>query len=208
MAASQALLARVLVADEPAEDATGERILDATLEQVQLFGLRRTSVEDTARRAGVGRMTVYRRFGSKDGLVEALLLRESRRFFAGLDRAIGPLATAEERVVEGFAAGLRGARGHPLLSGLLATEPEVLLPYLTVDGGPVLGLVREYLAGHLRAAREQGELGPIDPEAVAEVLARLGLSFLITPDGSLPLDGDREAREFARRYLVPMLAAG
>ena len=47
--------------------------------------LRRRSMEDVARRAGVSRMTVYRRFESKRGLVEVVMAREVRRCIDELD---------------------------------------------------------------------------------------------------------------------------
>ena len=47
-----------------------------------------SSVEDVAKRAKVARVTVYRRFAGKDALVEAVILRELRRFQADLAGAV------------------------------------------------------------------------------------------------------------------------
>jgi AcrR family transcriptional regulator len=58
------------------DDATSERILDAALALSAASGLRHLTMDDVARRAGVGRMTVYRRFSDRDGLVDALVERE------------------------------------------------------------------------------------------------------------------------------------
>ena len=41
------------------------RILAAALEQAELVGMRRSTMEDVARRSGVGRATLYRRFPPK-----------------------------------------------------------------------------------------------------------------------------------------------
>ena len=68
----------------PDSDATTERILDAALEEFLDFGLRRATVEDITRRAGVGRMTVHRRFSTKQSLIEAVWLREVLGVGAGL----------------------------------------------------------------------------------------------------------------------------
>jgi AcrR family transcriptional regulator len=46
-------------------------ILEAALEQLALTGVRRTSADDVARRAGVNRATLYRRFGSREQLLAA-----------------------------------------------------------------------------------------------------------------------------------------
>lgn len=189
----------------PADPLT-ERILDAAHEQLRSFGLRRSTVDDVARRARVSRVTVYRRFGTKDGLVSACLLREYRRFLADVDLAVADLPTVEDRLVEGFVVVLRHIREHPLVGGLLRLEPETMLPFLTVDSGPALVAMRDHLADRLRHV--QPSLGgPVrDAEAIAELMVRITVSFLLNPEGCFELGEDGHAREFARRYFLPLLA--
>ncbi|MGQ4443161.1 TetR/AcrR family transcriptional regulator [Streptomyces violaceoruber] len=189
------------------EDPTARRILDAALEQFTVFGLRRSSMDDVAKRAGVSRVTVYRRFGTKDALVEQTLLRENSRFFQRLDQAVAALPTMEERVVEGFVVALRHTRAHPLFGGLLRLEPEVVLPYLTVHGGSSLAATVDYLTGHLRRAQQaEGRPGG-DPRPVAELMVRVAVSFLLNPASCIEMDDEDQARAFARRYLAPLLNA-
>ncbi|MDA5147275.1 TetR/AcrR family transcriptional regulator [Streptomyces sp. AD681] len=189
------------------EDPTARRILDAALEQFTVFGLRRSSMDDVAKRAGVSRVTVYRRFGTKDTLVEQTLLRENNRFFQRLDQAVAALPTMEERVVEGFVVALRHTRAHPLFGGLLRLEPEVVLPYLTVHGGSSLAATVDYLTGHLRRAQQaEGRPGD-DPRPVAELMVRVAVSFLLNPASCIEMDDEDQARAFARRYLTPLLNA-
>ncbi|MFS0697336.1 TetR family transcriptional regulator [Streptomyces nitrosporeus] len=195
------------VARSEATDRTARRILDGALEQFTLLGLRRSSVDDVARRAGVSRVTVFRRFRSKDKLVEAVLLRENSRFFRRLDATVAALPTMEERVVEGFVVALRHTRAHPLFGGLLRLEPELVLPYLTVQGGSSLSATVTYLTGHLRRAQQaEGRPGE-DPQPVAELMVRVAVSFLLNPAGCIEMDDEDQARAFARRYLAPLLDA-
>jgi AcrR family transcriptional regulator len=189
------------------EDPVARRILDAALEQFTVFGLRRSSMDDVARRAGVSRVTVYRRFRNKDKLVEQTLLRENGRFFQLLDSAVAPLPTMEERVVEGFVVALRHTRAHPLFGGLLRLEPEVVLPYLTVNGGSTLSTTVEYLTGHLRRAQQAEGRPDDDPRPVAELMVRVAVSFLLNPAGCIEMEDEDQARAFARRYLAPLLNA-
>ncbi|MFD7060663.1 TetR/AcrR family transcriptional regulator [Streptomyces sp. NPDC059906] len=189
------------------EDPTARRILDAALEQFTVFGLRRSSMDDVAKRAGVSRVTVYRRFGTKDTLVEQTLLRENSRFFQRLDQAVAALPTMGERVVEGFVVALRHTRAHPLFGGLLRLEPEVVLPYLTVHGGSSLAATVDYVTGHLRRAQQaEGRPGD-DPRPVAELMVRVAVSFLLNPASCIEMDDEDQARAFARRYLAPLLNA-
>ena len=47
-------------------DETSTRILDAAFELFSRIGIQRSTMEDVARRAGVSRITVYRRFATKE----------------------------------------------------------------------------------------------------------------------------------------------
>jgi len=184
-------------------DATTERILAAALAQFEDFGIRRTTMEDVARRARVSRITIYRRFAQKERLVEAVILGEAHRFFAELEAAVVGLDSVEERIVEGFARTLETAREQRLLNRLLRTEPELLLPHLTTEGGPVLAAGTAFLEKQMRIARSG--VPKRDMRAVAELVARLVLSFLLTPESSLALDSPAEARRFARRWVAPLM---
>jgi AcrR family transcriptional regulator len=184
-------------------DPTTERILAAALGQFEDFGIRRATMEDVARRARVSRVTIYRRFPQKERLVEAVVLGQAHSFFAELEAAVAGLETPEERIVEGFAHTLAAAREQRLLNRLLRTEPEMLLPHLTVDGGQLLAAGTEFLARQMRIARSG--VPKQETRAVAELVARLVLSFLLTPESSVALESPREARAFARRYVAPLM---
>lgn len=191
----------------PDTDATGERILEGALALLEDFGLRRMTIEDVARRARMSRVTIYRRFAGKDALVRAVLLRELRRFFAAIDEAVAGIEATEDRLVHGFAFALQFLHEHALLNRFLRTEPELLLPYLTVDAGPVLDAARQFLAERLEQEIDQGRLAPLDVQVTGELLARLVLSFFLTSHSVVPLATPDEARRFARVYLAPALRA-
>jgi AcrR family transcriptional regulator len=187
------------------EDAVFDRVAAAGLAEFAEHGIRRTSMEDVARRAGVSRMTVFRRFRSKRGLVEAVIAREVRRGMEELDMLWDGAETLEERLVEGFAFAGRYVREHPLFDGLLRSEPETLLPPLTIDGGPVLGLYRTLIAKRLRAEVDAGRAETSDVDGVAEVIARLAISLLLTRDGKITVDDPDSVVRLVNLVLLPML---
>ncbi|HVL65169.1 MAG TPA: QsdR family transcriptional regulator [Actinomycetota bacterium] len=182
-------------------------ILDAALEHLETFGLRRLTMEEVARRAGVSRVTLYRRFQSKDALIQAVVLREVQRFFALLEETVEPHATVDDRVTEGFAFTLDYLRSHSLLNRLLRTEPDAVLPIATIGGGPLLATARHNLAALFTKDVTEGRLPPLDVDLLAELLARLVLSFLLTPQSAAPLESAEDARAFARHVLVPIVHA-
>lgn len=201
-AAALATLRRAL-ADEPAEDPASTRILDATLELAAASGLRHLTMDDVARRAGVGRMTVYRRFHDRQGLVDALNARETRRCLAELDAAADPSQPIADQVAAGFVTSVRLAAEHPLLARLARAEPESVL--FTLNAG-VFAAAVEFLAARLRQAQVAGVLGDVDVDAAAELLVRLALSFVLVPGSKLPLDDPERLAATAREQIAPMLS--
>jgi TetR/AcrR family transcriptional regulator, repressor for uid operon len=205
-APSLSLLARALDPRvEPPSDPMSARILDAALQLAAASGVRHLTMDDVAQRAGVGRMTVYRRFGDKARLVEALAVRESRRCLEELDAAIGPEAPIEDQVAAGFVTSLRLAREHPLLNRLARFEPEAVLGALMADGGTVFAAACGFVAARLRASQDAGVLGQVDVDQAAELLVRVALSFVLVQESALPLDDEERAAELARRLIAPML---
>ncbi|EMD22360.1 TetR/AcrR family transcriptional regulator [Amycolatopsis azurea] len=182
------------------------RLLDAAYEQFCRMGIRRSTMEDVARRAGVSRITAYRRFATKDALVEQVVRREFRRYFDQFLHDIQQAETAADRVVLGFASALGAIRRNPLIGGLMAVEPDVLVPSMVSDGGNTLATVQRFVAGQLRREQQAGNVSEdVDVELVAELMTRVSASFLVTPSQVVDLDDDEQVREVARRFLVPML---
>ena len=187
------------------DDAAADRIAAAALEQFAEFGIRRSTMSDIARRAGVSKMTVFRHFTNKQGLVEDVIARELHRALAEIDRRWGAGSTIEERLVEGFGFAVSFVRGHPLFDKLLRAEPDMLLPLLTVDGAPVLALYRTLIAERLQVEIDAGRAAPADVDQASEVIARLGISLILTRDGAITLDDRSTIQALVRDTLLPML---
>ncbi len=185
--------------------ADAELVLDAAMATFLDFGIRRATMTEIAHRAGIGVATVYRRFPKKSGLVQATVTREVQRFIADVDSKIAHASTPTEQVVECFVAFVVGAREHPLLRRILATDPEVVLPALTVSGGPVVGLGRAYVADKIRRLQGSDAGSVEETEMVAEMFARLAQSMVLTPDGRIPSSDDDATRAFARRHIAPLV---
>jgi TetR/AcrR family transcriptional repressor of uid operon len=200
-------IAQALTESPPSgADALADRIAVAAFDQFAEYGIRRSTIDDIARRAGVSKMTVFRRFHSKQGLIEVVIAREIQRGMAELNRAWEHEETLERALVQGFEFVASFIRGHPLFDRLLRSEPEFLLPLLTVDGAATLGLYRMLIAERLRAEVRSGRAASADVDRVAEVIARLAQSLLLTPEGTISLDDHDSVVAFVRVAVLPMLA--
>jgi len=123
-----------------AEQSTRRRILAATFVVLARDGRRRLQLSDVAAQAKVSRPTLYRYFGSKEGLLEAFGLYEQDNFDAGIATAIAGLSGADRldaalRFVVDFQSSYS-------LASLAETEPEHVLQQMK----RVLPIMRDRIA--------------------------------------------------------------
>src|SRR5436305_8899935 len=90
---------------EPGERADAarnrRRILEAAAGLIEAHGVEQVSMDAIAAQAGVGKGTLFRRFGDRSGLVMALLDERTREFQDGLIRGeppLGPGAPPVDRI--------------------------------------------------------------------------------------------------------------
>lgn len=177
-------------------------MLDAAREEFERYGIRRTNMDDIARRAGISRSTLYRRFPNKDALVEMLVLRDTAAFFAELDRVAAD-RDPRSAVVECFTRGVRLTQEMPLVARILESEPELILGLTTrTDGAPIAQAAAQ-VAVTLR--RSGATMSDEDLGAVAEILVRIAVSLMLNPQGQLDISDQDAVRRYAERYLVRLV---
>lgn len=191
-----------------ADDSIESRILDAALVQFEKVGVKKTTIEDVARQAGVDRVTVYRRVGSRDDLVQAVVSREVRVVLTEVARIAERHDDIGDLVADIFVTVLTKWRNHPLAQRMLAIEPERVITKLTTDGATVFTLSVTTTAAALERATARGLLPEIpDLLTRAEVVCRVVHSLILAPVGGVRLESDTELTEFARTYLLPIIVA-
>lgn len=171
--------------------ATHAAILDATFSVLGSVGIAKLAMEDVAAEAGVSRQTVYRHFGSRDGLLSAVIVREEEALLALVDEATEGVDDLHDAVRLGLSAALRGAEDHPLLQRLLTSEPEALLPFLTLGSGPVLSIVGPAIADVV--ARRAPTLPPATLDFLGDAIGRVVVSYAISPTGDIGATATRLA---------------
>ena len=181
-----------------------QQILDAAYELLLAVGMRRMNMADIARRAGVSRATLYRRWPNVRAVVGTLTTRElaalaADAFGAEVRPARGALVEAVVRVV-------RGVRAHPLTRKIVEVDPDFLLPYLLERRGTSTAAQLHLLESALRAG--DGSIRRGDPAALARAVWLTAGSFALTApvlaDEQVSLDElDGQLRELLDRYLTP-----
>ncbi|KOG90827.1 TetR/AcrR family transcriptional regulator [Streptomyces varsoviensis] len=157
------------------------------------------SMDDIAAAAGVGKGTLFRRFGDRVGLIQALVARRAEALRADIEAGSTPLAPgapADERALALLAA---------LLGFKLANRPLMLALENAGSGSPYLsetyGPWHAQLAGLLAEAR-----GERDADFLAHALLAAVRSDLIehlTATGTSPADIHSGLAALARAVLSP-----
>ena len=132
---------------------TRERIIDATRELLAREGYPQASVDEVARVADVARATVYYQFGSKKGLIQALVEDIQRR--AGQEAVVDSVEVVNpvDAMRQAFVMGSRfWAAERPLvhkLTGLAAVDADIrpILALAERDRLPLLARLVDRLAG-------------------------------------------------------------
>lgn len=180
---------------------TRDALLDAAHDAALSGNWHRTRMADVAAAAGVSRQTLYYEFGSKDGLAEALALREAHRYIVGAQAALaGHEGSPAEAVAASTEWTLTQASANPLLKAVLTDDTSALLPFLTTRSEALLAAARDHSASYLSG--HWPELPADDVRLVAETVNRLTLSHLVLPGGR----PDQVARDIA--HLVERLLPG
>ncbi|MFC7901136.1 TetR/AcrR family transcriptional regulator [Streptomyces griseoincarnatus] len=149
-----------------------DAVLDAVRDCVLAVGVRRTTLTDVARRAGVSRMTLYRRWPDVRSLVGDLMTREWIAVATGAMPERGPDMTARELLTKGLVDAVRDFVTHPLFRKILDVDPELLLPYVLDRRGASQEALLELLAGVLREGHADGSVcrAPVERQARSVLL--------------------------------------
>jgi AcrR family transcriptional regulator len=157
-----------------------DTLLDAARACALSVGVRRTTLTDIARLAGVSRMTVYRRFADVTRVMAALMTREFSALLAEASRSARDQPNARARLVAAALAGVRALQSNPLMSSMLDRDPELLLPYLVERVGSTQRLIETVLAGQIATGHRDGSIRAGDPALQARAIFLTGQGFVIS----------------------------
>lgn len=177
-----------------------DRILDAARACLAEFGLTKRLHAAIAERAGVSRPTVYKYVGDQSAVIAALLDREIAQFLAEAEEVLTARGPLRERFIDTVVFVVGYGRAHPLLSGGLRNDPQVVLPWFTTHAEPLIEQAIAFFAPHIKSAAADGDFPDVDPRPLVEWAFRLIVSLLITPS-TLPVDDPAELREFVAGLL-------
>jgi AcrR family transcriptional regulator len=169
---------------------TGERILRAAASCVVDFGVDRVTLAEIARRAGVSRPTVYRRWPDTRSIMSALLTTH----ITDVMREVPVDGDDREALVKQVVAVADRLRRDGLVMSVLHSE--LARVYITERLGTSQQFLIDGLAARLAVAQEMGSVRAGDPRQMATMVLLIAQSTIQSADIVRPvLDSETLASE-------------
>ncbi|OHT80011.1 TetR/AcrR family transcriptional regulator [Mycobacteroides saopaulense] len=170
-------------AEDPANlPASDIRILDATVEVLGICGEQRLTVDMVADRAHMSRMTIFRRFGSKQNLIDTAYRREISTALRDITEYAQRTETPLYRAVAIATRMVENASKIPALQWIIRAEPQEIVRMWRDLEPPGQELGRAYISTQLQDARLRDPLVAPEADFVADVLIRIVMSLVLVPD--------------------------
>ena len=151
------------ISNDEARDSLDARIIDAAADCVIAFGVDRVTLAEIARRAGVSRPTVYRRWPDTQAILAALLT-------ARITNSLNEVAvdgTDREAIVKRMVGMAERLRDDEVIMSVLSSAPALAMVYISQRMGTSQQILLEVLAGALATAQADGSVRPGDPRQLA-----------------------------------------
>ena len=141
----------------------GDRILDAAASCVLAYGVDRVTLAEIARRAGVSRPTIYRRWPDTRALLAALLTAR----IVGVLRDVPSTGGGREALVERIVGVAERLRHDDVVMSVFHSAPELAMVYIAERLGTSQQILIEAVATELKVAQRDGSVRAGDPRQLA-----------------------------------------
>lgn len=184
-----------------------DAVLDAVTDSVRTVGVRRTTLAEVARRAGIARSTVYTHVADVTEAAAAALTRELVRL---LGDAMATLRTrrldARAQVVEAGVHLARHVPRDPLFERILDLDGELLVPYLTTRLGSSQRTILDTVTALVEQGQRDGSIRAGEPERIAFTTFLVAQAFTVSARIAAETLGEDAALDELARVLDATLA--
>lgn len=181
------------ISNETAPD-IGDRILDAAASCVLAYGVDRVTLAEIARRAGVSRPTVYRRWPDTRALLATLLTAR----IVGVLRDVPSRGSGREALVERIVGVAERLRHDEVVMSVFHSAPELAMVYIAERLGTSQQILIEAVATEIEVAQRDGSVRAGDPRRLAAMCLLITQSTIQSAQIVEPiLDADALAVELA-----------
>lgn len=151
-----------------------DRILAAAASCVRDFGVERVTLAEIARRAGVSRPTVYRRWPDTRTILAALLTDR----ILGAWRTVRAHGSGRAALVARVVEVARQLRGDDVILAVLSTAPELAMIYIAGRLGTSQQVMIDVLGEEIRNAQGNNQIRAGDPSQMAAMVMLIAQSTI------------------------------
>jgi AcrR family transcriptional regulator len=180
-----------------------ERILQATLELFRVHGIKKTTTNDIARKAGVSPATVYNHFGSKEDLVRATV----KYFLTSTAADFGKIFKGDHSFLEKmeqillYKSDMLGQYQGEFMQTIISEDPEIRQ---LVDSDYMVE-IRQSIIDFYEEGKRQGY---VNPELSTETIMRYMLIVRSGMAAESTLSEDPEHNRKMMQELTPLFLYG
>jgi len=159
-----------------------ERLLDAAATLLVRWGYRKTTIDDVAREAGVGKGTIYLHWKDKNELFRAAIWREQQRYREELQRRIA--ADPEGGLLHRITThGMLATLSNPLMAAFIRGKSDIFNGFLgTYDPGFLNQLVGDTDAYIVQLQHAGLIRADIPASTITYLLTALKVGIINSPD--------------------------
>lgn len=166
------------------EDMVREEILNSAQKLFQQYGLRKTTMEDIAKRSGKGKSTLYYYYPSKEEIFDEVIRREAQEVFQETQKAIESASTAEEKLEAYFFTSLKMVQVKVNLYNIVRNE------FVDDNASRVRTLIKKINLEDIKTVKSILESGVENKEFTSEISegADLLAYMIVTATRSILID--------------------
>ncbi len=180
-------------------------ILNAARECYSEKGISKTSIDEIAIRANVGRTTIYRNFKSKKAVTEQLIMLDIIDSKIRLLNILEKTKNPEDCIVAGFVFSVFEFPKEPIYSILFGDEESFAVTRdLTIDSELLIAMCNEIVEPTYKKAKTSGRLRKgLTLALMTDWLVKITYSFLMLPT---QYQQDQKAfKKYVRQFVIPSL---
>ncbi|MBT8151185.1 MAG: TetR/AcrR family transcriptional regulator [Gammaproteobacteria bacterium] len=183
---------------------TYNRILDAAVACYTDKGIGKTTLEEVAKLAGIGRTTLYRYVSNRDDLLSKVVLRDAQQQQEEMRVVTRYHDNLGDILVDSILHIMRGRRNRPINALLFGGSDDAVIDRINLSPENFYSMAEQIIAPQFEQAIAKGEIRDgVTQELASQWVTRVILSLITYPEGFLT---DEDAlRKFLRVFLVSSL---
>lgn len=188
------------------DDEVRERLINASIQYMNLHGSQKLRMVDVARLAKVSRATVYNYFESKEDLVAAASSAMESTFFDGIRAEISRHKRFDDKIsaICIFVRMSWTHRDHIPWYGFLSPIDEAT--FIAIHAADHAAKMMDFLTPYVQEARASGEISSnLDLRSTTDWLTRIIMSFSYSP-ANQKMQEAKHIKAFIRKFLIDGLA--